>query len=1805
MTGSACDQARGAPYHFQFSRDAKEEECYEAMSICATGDAGYSDIWKTASDEGTIQDEVGKVRNNRTGIGTHTLEYISNGAPFISGKKYVAYTHYITDTSSYSAVAIGQKGQNKFLSIDSGGFTGYRLLYDDKKLIDTNVFLKNIANHKILGKGQSDDIQPSFTPPRVGVATGKKAEFVSAVDDIFFQVAFSSESHWQATYGFDEPVEYKLQCAYYTAESPSTPVAKTTSKPLQLNDLTGVLRDSGWMAKWGLHPSSKVEILGDSDKPFGLEFNWPGISSRQSADSDKTKVELNFSALWDVAKARGDSPYLHTSYTFEFEDMGPNEQQVSVLSKTHMKANFNAQYGISNVNVDSRKVGDVFNDVLSQVYTLDDAIGVGNSKIHLVVRQIRKLKVVPGDGRDYSSVPILPGKFNKPKYSAGQHMYKDDEPPKVWRNYWREVYTSKNEHSITDVAKWDNAANSWELDYAGKENARRSIKYFVINSFDEIESAKIFSALTPESRSNSVRPALNKLSFDKFGNITIYGEKDTTPRVPKAITYKSPFGFKIFNDDKSINCPSSGSCKIDRVIFYRNPLYSKFFSDTGTTATASADRLKFENTREIHVYASKQSEVGNSGLEVAGNRGHSKDENIKDKYLTNTLTGFGVGDAQNWYTGDRDCIMQVEGKYILKRLEHYVQWRKEYLGILVSRLNKITKTVNRETNGDLKHIAEWGNEVTEANKIEYKKYYNIFHALKAKVTATTDAPSNYSSPYPNDPGAGKWDELKPDNVPLYELLYNPIHHAQFKKYYNALLIENKVLDLVDSVKNSRSKVGETRYTSNIKFDSSKTGSNEEEYRDYDNVIQNYCNSMVNKDRMARKFYNPVTYTIDDETVYEKYTDYSCSLTAANLHMAYTSLMGKNFTYNTLMYKKFSVNFLNDKFQLKKVELGLLEGSPLTETQKQEVLDDLLAEQDEQRWPNLTRSNLGTLYTEGKVIENANDGTNQNESTGGTVSSGDDSGEVIRGALCSKDSTEKKGYGPGFFIANFFGSETGTSDSFIQDLFSAALVENNTLESSRGSRKCHIYTKGTMAKCIMEPSIYINVTCKNVIQNTGGNMALNNVELTNNCPLNVDLSQTTINQTTIETVLEPPALKIETTGPSRMFFGPSSTPYRLEANSNGALQSVSELPDDKRGTTEINGVTVKCKNPESTEWTACESLEMYYNGKNVNGVKFLEEDFFNQPSNGVEITFKAQSSKQSDNTKYGEIKKRILLVEPVENNPAENCFTFDNYNCTATSIAALNSLGNNIIQEKNANGVSTGRIRYETDLEKRARENDYAAALDESNRLYNLGCNVDQYNTVTQIRTFSETETECRARLASEEADRLALEEVIRRREQINIRKVMNSCKRYNTAGELIAGLKICDEEGYLTPGCMDPLYENYSPDYGAADNSLCGNVNDQEFTDLNKKRITSGGEEVLDDDELKFVFNRFNNKQHIKHTVGMSYADTNNDGKLTVSEFQTYKGVLDTYGGYQVSVSEAPCGVDSVFINSFNTNSDVPITLSSNCEVAPAQEDPPEQVEDPDPTRPTINLGGLNVEVDPATVFPGNNSGDIAAIDFGLGGTTMTAENRYYRKYNIGQFVKCFNNRSKMCMVSADPDNSNLKVGTNQDLETKRTCLINNVYKYYDDLTPDEKSQCTSSMAWKDGQLVDYFNLYAFHDKTNDGRIYCDADAPEGLDAVPETDKDSCIPRPTTVCSKTTCSQECLNKFIKTVAQCRSYNCAFNNTQCPVEDKDDGDDDDDDPPNYTANPPHVQKKDNTMFYLMIGGGILLFLLLIVIVLIIF
>ena len=241
-------------------------------------------------------------------------------------------------------------------------------------------------------------------------------------------------------------------------------------------------------------------------------------------------------------------------------------------------------------------------------------------------------------------------------------------------------------------------------------------------------------------------------------------------------------------------------------------------------------------------------------------------------------------------------------------------------------------------------------------------------------------------------------------------------------------------------------------------------------------------------------------------------------------------------------------------------------------------------------------------------------------------------------------------------------------------------------------------------------------------------------------------------------------------------------------------------------------------------------------------------------------------------------------------------------------------------------------------------------------------------------------------------------------------------------------------------------------------------------------------------------------------------------------------------------------------------------------------------------------------------MFPGNNSGDIAAIDFGLGGTTMTAENRYYRKYNIGQFVKCFNNRSKMCMVSADPDNSNLKVGTNQDLETKRTCLINNVYKYYDDLTPDEKSQCTSSMAWKDGQLVDYFNLYAFHDKTNDGRIYCDADAPEGLDAVPETDKDSCIPRPTTVCSKTTCSQECLNKFIKTVAQCRSYNCAFNNTQCPVEDKDDGDDDDDDdddPPNYTANPPHVQKKDNTMFYLMIGGGILLFLLLIVIVLIIF
>ena len=38
MTGSACDQARGAPYHFQFSRDAKEEECYEAMSICATGE---------------------------------------------------------------------------------------------------------------------------------------------------------------------------------------------------------------------------------------------------------------------------------------------------------------------------------------------------------------------------------------------------------------------------------------------------------------------------------------------------------------------------------------------------------------------------------------------------------------------------------------------------------------------------------------------------------------------------------------------------------------------------------------------------------------------------------------------------------------------------------------------------------------------------------------------------------------------------------------------------------------------------------------------------------------------------------------------------------------------------------------------------------------------------------------------------------------------------------------------------------------------------------------------------------------------------------------------------------------------------------------------------------------------------------------------------------------------------------------------------------------------------------------------------------------------------------------------------------------------------------------------------------------------------------------------------------------------------------------------------------------------------------------------------------------------------------------
>ena len=62
-----------------------------------------------------------------------------------------------------------------------------------------------------------------------------------------------------------------------------------------------------------------------------------------------------------------------------------------------------------------------------------------------------------------------------------------------------------------------------------------------------------------------------------------------------------------------------------------------------------------------------------------------------------------------------------------------------------------------------------------------------------------------------------------------------------------------------------------------------------------------------------------------------------------------------------------------------------------------------------------------------------------------------------------------------------------------------------------------------------------------------------------------------------------------------------------------------------------------------------------------------------------------------------------------------------------------------------------------------------------------------------------------------------------------------------------------------------------------------------------------------------------------------------------------------------------------------------------------------------------------------------------------------------------------------------DPDNSNLKVGTNQDLETKRTCLINNVYKYYDDLTPDEKSQCTSSMAWKDGgQLVDYFNLICF-----------------------------------------------------------------------------------------------------------------------------
>lgn len=1737
-----CERASMAPYNFNLSADASPEECREAMSICATGDAGFSDIWKTLQG-GTVEDQVGKVRNNRTGIGTHALEK-NDGTPFTSGKKYVAYTHYITDTSSYSAVAIGQKATADYTEVSSGGFSNYRLLYDDKKLIDTNVFLKNIANHKILGRGENDDIQPSVNPTPVGNPI-IAAEFVSANDDVTFEVQFNYVHLNSAP---DDNIDQNMQVilkAYPATLTPNETIKQINYDEFSLVDVPG---GEGLL---------KTLAHGNGNK---IEFNLPNVKSRQSKDSPKKIVEVQFNER---------NTQNSVTYTWEFEDLGPNEQQIQFVNFTQIKANNHAQYGINNVNIpDSVKLGEIFEDELVQAYPIQAAAHLAHDKIHLIVKQKRKLRAVEV-GRDYTLATILPGKFNKPKYSAGQTMYKNDEPPKVWRNYWREVYTSTNEHSITDVAKWSTKGNLWALDYAGKENARRSIKYFVINSFDEIESAKIFSALTPETTSNSTKPALNKLSFDKFGNITIYGEKDTTPRVPKAITYKSPFGFKVFNDDKSINCPSSGPCKIDRVIFYRNPLYSKFFSDTGTIATASADRLKFDNTQEIHIYASKQSEVGNSGLEVAGNRGHSKDENIKNKYLTNTLTELGE-DVQNWYTGDRDCIMQVEGKYILKRLDHYIQWRKEYLGILVSRLNKITKTVNRETNGDPKPIAEWGIEVTDANKIEYKKYYNIYHALKAKVTATTAKPTNYQSPYPNDPGAGKWDELKPDKIPLYELLYNPIHHSQFKKYYNALLIENKVLDLVDTVKNSRSKVGETRYTSNIKFDSSKTGSNETEYRDYDNVIQNYCNSMVNKDRISRKFYNPVTYAVDNETVYEKYTDYSCSLTAANLHIAYSALMGKNFTYNTLMYKKFSVNLLRDKFAQKKTSLGLLEQSQLTEAQKEEVLDDLLAEQDDQRWPNLARNNLGTLFTEGKVIVNEDaGGGGQNENTQDTVTAGDDAGEVIRGALCSKDSSEKKGYGPGFFISNFFGSETGTSDSFIQELFSAALVENKTLKSSEG-RKCHIYTKGSMAKCIMQPSIYINVTCKNVVQNSGGgSLAMNNVELTNNCPLNVDLSQTTLITQVEQVTKEPPTLRIEATGPTQLFYGPTSKPYRIEANSDNSLQSVAQLPEDKKGATEINGVTVKCKNPGNVDWTDCESIEILYNGADVNGYRFTENDFLNQPAAGVEITFRAQHSDQTDLSKYGEIKKRIKLVEPLpDDTGGENCYTFDNYNCSATSEAALNNLGNMLIQEKNANGVATGRIRYERDDEKFARLDAAALALDESNTMYQMGCRVNELNAITGIRTFTETRAECEARIAQEDLEKERRRRELLRQQAILQRKIINNCKQYDNTGALTRGMKICDVEGYLTPGCMDPLYENYSPDYGEADNTLCGNISDQEFTNLNKKRVTVGGEEVLDQDELKFVFNRFNNESHSRHTTAMTYADTNNDTKLTAVEFQTYKDVLNTYGGYQVSVSEAPCGVDSVFINSFNSNSDTPITLNSNCAVVtdPTGGDDP-IIPDPDPV----------IQQDEPIV-------------------TLTAENRYYRNYNIGQFVRCFNDRSKMCMVSEDPDNSDLKIGTNQDLETKRTCLIDNVYKYYDDLTPTEKSQCTSSLAWKDGQLVDYYNLYAQYDKANDGSIYCDADPPEGLDAVPQTDLDGCKPRPTTVCSKATCSQECLDKFIKYVEQCKNYNCAFHNTQCPEEELQ----------VEPAIPLHIQKKqDDTIIYLMIGGGILFLIILVVTLLIIF